>query len=177
MERRTSTNQVRVFKFGGRKGGFENEALALDQIWLQNAYRNALVQVDRQFRGRYNAIVNVGNPALDRIREIGARIRELRAVIRSQRTGVQREGWKAFSIPEKTEIKALEAERSSLKPEADRLKLINKTTYEPQIKALNNEFYAALKNIRAKFAGCPIFRAAKGGIFSSTSRRSRACEF
>src|SRR5579875_3035420 len=152
VERRTSTNEVRVFKFGMRKGQMENEALALDQIWLQNQYRNALVQIDREFRERYNAIVGVDNPALDRIRQIGARIKELRAIIKVQRTGVQRAGWKALSPEEKTEIKELSAERKALNPEADRVKQVNKTTYEPQIKALDQKFYAAIKADGAKFA-------------------------
>lgn len=152
MERRTSKNDVKVFKFGARKGHLENEDLALDQIWLQNKYRNALVQIDREFRHRYNAIVSVDNPAFDRMRAITARIKELRAIIKLQRTGVQRTSWKALSLEDKAEIKVLEADRKALKPEADRVKLINKTTYEPQIKALNNEFYAAIKAVKAKFA-------------------------
>ncbi|MGH9858830.1 MAG: hypothetical protein ACRD5F_02280, partial [Candidatus Acidiferrales bacterium] len=152
MERRTSTNEVRVFKFGARKGPLENKNLALDQIWLQNRYRNALVAHDREFRGRYNAIVSVDNPALDRMREIGTRVKQLREIIRVQRTGVQHSGWKALSPNEKAEINSLTAERKSLKPEADRVKQINKASHEPKIKALKQEFYSAIKAIKAKFA-------------------------
>ncbi|MGH9405120.1 MAG: zinc ribbon domain-containing protein [Terriglobia bacterium] len=154
MERRTSTNEVKVFKFGAGKckGQIENEDLALDQIWLQNRYRNALVAIDRKFRGRYNAIVGENNPAIDRIREIGARTKELRATIRVQRTGVQRAGWKALSLREKDEIKDLTAERKALKPEADRVKLSNKTTHQPRIKALNKEFFNAIKLVKADFS-------------------------
>ncbi len=152
MERRTSTNEVRVFKFGARKGQVENEDVALDQIWLQNQYRNALVQIDHEFWNRYNAIVSVDNPALDQIREVGARIKELLATIKVQRTGVQRAGWEALSLNEKSEINTLKAKRKALEPEADRVKQGNKTTYEPQIKALDREFYAEIKRVRAKFA-------------------------
>jgi len=152
MERRTSTNEVKVFKFGGRKGQLENEALALDQIWLQNKYRNALVQIDHEFRTRYNAIVSVDNPALGRMREIGTRIKELQATIKVQRTGVQRAGWKALSPKEHADIKALEAERKDLKPEADRVKLLNKTRQQAKIKALDKEFRAAIKTVKSQFA-------------------------
>lgn len=152
MERRTSHNEVRVFKFGARKGTLQNEEPALDQIWLQNRYRNALAQIDREFRDRYNAIVSEDNSALDRMRAIGARIKELQATIKQQRTGVQRSGWKALSLPEKAEIRTLTAERKSLKPEADRIKQANKSTYQPKIKALDREFYAAIKAVKAKFA-------------------------
>jgi hypothetical protein len=91
VERRNSTNEIKVFKFGARKGRTENEELALDQIWIQNTYRNALVQIDREFRGRYNAIVGVDNPALDRMREISDRIKALRETIKLERTGVARQ--------------------------------------------------------------------------------------
>jgi hypothetical protein len=91
VERRNSTNEIKVFKFGARKGQIENEELALDQIWIQNTYRNALVQIDREFRGRYNAIVGVDNPALDRMREINDRIKALRETIKLERTGVARQ--------------------------------------------------------------------------------------
>lgn len=154
MERRTSTNEVRVFKFGvGKcKGRIENEDLALDQIWLQNRYRNALVAVDHKFLDRYNAIVSTNNPALYRIREISTRIKELRAAVRGQRTGVQRAGWKALSLREKDDIKRLSAERKALKPDADRLKHSNKTIHRSEIKALDEEFFSAIKAVRADFS-------------------------
>jgi hypothetical protein len=152
VERRTSENEVKVFKFGARRAQIDNEALAKDQIWLQNKYRNALVQIDREFRERYNDIVSMDNPAVHLMREIGARIKELRAIIKVQRTGVKRAGWKLLSPEEKAQIKALSAERKALKPEADRVKGINKTVYGPKIKALNGEFYTAIKAVKAKFA-------------------------
>jgi hypothetical protein len=152
MERRNSTNEVKVFKFGARKGPLKNEELALSQIWLQNMYRNALVQIDREFRSRYNAIVSGNNSALKRIGEISERIKELRKTIKLQRTGVQRAGWRALSHAEKAEINTLNSERKQLKPEADRVKRINKTTYLAKIRALNQEFYAAIKAVKAKFA-------------------------
>lgn len=152
MERRTSKNEVKVFRFGARKSQFENEKLAVDQIWLQNKYRNALVQIDLEFRDRYNAIVNVDNPAWDRMREIDARIKDLRATIRAQRTGVQRTGWEDLSLKEHDEIKALIAKRKDLKPEADRVRLINKANKKSKIEALNKECEAAIKAIKVKFA-------------------------
>ncbi|HEX5482715.1 MAG TPA: hypothetical protein VFZ08_08845, partial [Terriglobia bacterium] len=138
--------------------------LALDQIRLQNTYRNALVQVDREFRHHYNEIVSVENPALGRIREINARVKELRAVIKVQRTGVKRAGWKALSLEEKAEVDALNTECKRLKPEADRVKQLNKTTYEPKIKALNQKFYAGIKAVRAKFVDGTYSYRDKNGV-------------
>lgn len=164
MERRTSKNEVRVLKFGARKGKIENEALAVDQIWLQNVYRNALVQVDREFRHRYNEIVSVGNPALDRMRKLSARRKELWAAIKVQRTGVQRTGWKAIALEEKAEVEAINKEYKELKPETDRVKQLNKAKYKPKIKALNQEFYAAIKAVRKRFSDGNYSYQDKNGI-------------
>jgi hypothetical protein len=152
MERRTSENEVRVFRFGSRKGQTGNEQVALDQIWLMNKYRNALVAIDREFRSRYSAVISVDNPVFDRIGAINQKVKELRELIKAQRTGVQRKGWKALSVAEKAEVKSLQKERKGLKPIADEAKTKNKAVYGPAITALNDEFFAAVKAVRAKFS-------------------------
>jgi Putative transposase DNA-binding domain len=69
--------QTKKYQFGGF-GVIDNEDLAIAQMRSRNALWNELVALDKVTRTEYNAIVNVDNPAHDRLQLITTEITGLR---------------------------------------------------------------------------------------------------
>jgi putative transposase-like DNA-binding protein len=123
------------------QGEIVNEKLAIDQMYARNKLRNKLVELDRATRAKYDEIVNVSNPAADRIKAINEEIEILNSAIKAKRIpqpgdkpGKHRV--KVGPCPEKDRIAELRKERKEQREISRAVKLQNRQKYVAEIEQL-----------------------------------------
>ncbi|MGB9072141.1 MAG: zinc ribbon domain-containing protein [Terriglobales bacterium] len=145
--------ETRNYQYGGGHGLIDNQKAIEDQFYARNQLRNALVELDRKTRSRFNELTNQDNPYFDRVQTINAEIDSLRAeimMLRVPKAGEKSGKWRKAmgkGTPQGERICALEDERKDLKPLAKARQVENRENYGEQLALLEKERRATIKEL------------------------------
>jgi hypothetical protein len=145
--------ETKNYQYGGGHGLIENQKVIEDQFYSRNQLRNALVELDRKTRSRFNELTNQNNPHFDRVQTINAEIASLRAEImalRVPKAGEKSGKWRKSmgkGTAQGERICALEKERQDLKPLAKMRQMENREKYREQLAELEKERRATIKEL------------------------------
>ena len=148
--------ETKNYQYGGGHGPIENQKTIEDQFYARNQLRNALVELDRDTRSKYNALTNQENPFHDRIVAINAEIESLRAeimVLRVPKPGEKSGKWRKSlgkGTPQGERITLLEGERKDLRPLAKARQVENREKFREPLAELEKERRTTINKLCAR---------------------------
>lgn len=155
MKRRTSTLPVRVYTYGCLPPT-ENRELVDKSIFLARLYRNRLINIELDRRNRYREITGAHRDlagVLAEIMEVGARLDEVRAVIRMARKAARSRVEQSGGAEQ---AKLLVAKLKELRKQASEIRLSLKN--DPVlVAAIEESEERAKEEVRQARAKCGVY--------------------
>ncbi|MHB8123942.1 MAG: zinc ribbon domain-containing protein [Desulfuromonadaceae bacterium] len=170
--------RTKVYQYGSPlKTQRLNEGYVLEQLRLQNQFWNALVELEREFKERYNKIVVESDDRTKSLNSyldgLDARILELRQNIKSKRKAAR-----SGKVPDdgtRKEIAALIDERKLVYEELKEYRAEANINNKPQFHDLDVEFKSRRKSLRQQYSDKGLYWGNYNAVWESfMTARSKA---